>query len=136
MTFFGKRRNKIEDSDDKSDGHRKLTIDIEVEVTDGFPDPATAKNPITSIAIYDDVMDQYSVFLYDKTHSVESRTKDGTIIESYGSEQEMLQNFFRKYLEIKPTIITGWNIDYFDIPYLYNRCVQVMGEIKKSNQKY
>ena len=116
------------DSDDMSDGHRKLTIDIEVEVTDGFPDPAKADNPITSIAIYDDVMDQYSVFLYDKTHSVESRTKDGTIIESYGSEQEMLQNFFRKYLEIKPTIITGWNIDYFDIPYLYNRVVRVMGD--------
>ena len=30
-------------------------------------------------------------------------------------------------MEIKPTIITGWNIDTFDIPYLYNRAVQVLG---------
>ena len=24
-------------------------------------------------------------------------------------------------MEIKPTIISGWNTDFFDIPYLYNR---------------
>ena len=30
-------------------------------------------------------------------------------------------------MEIQPTIVTGWNIDFFDIPYLYNRSVQVLG---------
>jgi DNA polymerase elongation subunit (family B) len=32
------------------------------------------------------------------------------------------------YHEVQPTIITGWNIDFFDIPYLYNRLVKVVGE--------
>ena len=32
------------------------------------------------------------------------------------------------YYEIKPTIITGWNIDFFDIPYLYNRMCKILGE--------
>ena len=138
--------DRYTDSDDMSEGHRTMIIDIEVEVTDGFPDPATAKNPITSIAIYDDVMDEYSVFLYDQTNSVKSGVKNGTIIESYPTEQEMLQNFYRKYLEIRPTIITGWNIDYFDIPYLYNRttvavnqemanCLSPIGEVNWSTFK-
>ena len=43
--------DRYTDSDDMSEGHRTMIIDIEVEVTDGFPDPATAKNPITTIAI-------------------------------------------------------------------------------------
>ena len=30
-------------------------------------------------------------------------------------------------MEIQPTIITGWNIDGFDIPYLYNRTKRTMG---------
>ena len=42
----------------------------------------------------------------------------------------MLNKFLTKYQEIAPTIITGWNIDFFDIPYLYNRMVKVVGERK------
>ncbi len=29
---------------------------------------------------------------------------------------------------MRPTIITGWNTDGFDIPYLYNRSVQILGK--------
>ena len=39
----------------------------------------------------------------------------------------MLNKFFQKYLEIRPTIISGWNSEFFDIPYLYNRAVRVLG---------
>ena len=35
----------------------------EVEVEDGFPDPSIAAQKITSIAIHDDVADQYTVFV-------------------------------------------------------------------------
>jgi DNA polymerase elongation subunit (family B) len=40
----------------------------------------------------------------------------------------MLNAFLGKYCEIRPTIITGWNTDKFDIPYLYNRVVQLLGQ--------
>ena len=40
----------------------------------------------------------------------------------------MLNAFFGKYYEIRPTIITGWNIDNFDVPYLYNRATQLLGQ--------
>ena len=39
------------DSDEPSKDHRELFFDIEVEVTDGFPEPTKANNKITSIEI-------------------------------------------------------------------------------------
>ena len=42
-------------------------------------------------------------------------------------EKSLLYKFFAKWEEINPTIILGWNIDYFDNPYLYFRAKRVMG---------
>ena len=39
----------------------------------------------------------------------------------------MLQRFFARYREINPTIISGWNTEKFDVPYLYNRACKVVG---------
>ena len=36
--------------------------------------------------------------------------------------------FLNYYQSVDPTILTGWNIDFFDIPYLYNRIKRVCGE--------
>ena len=111
---------KYGDSDDVSKGHREMYFDIEVEVVDGFPDPAEAKNKITAIALYDKVVDKYSCFILGNVPNTD-------IVESFQSEEELLQRFYQKYLEIQPTIISGWNTDGFDIPYLYNRTVRVLG---------
>ena len=117
--------DQYSDSDEPSTGHREVYFDIEVEVKDGFPNPKIAANKITSIALYDKVMDEYSVYILS---SISNRKKDNVIIESFQSEEELLQRFYQKYLEINPTILSGWNIDGFDIPYLYNRTVRVLGE--------
>ena len=34
------------------------------------------------------------------------------------TEEELLDSFLEEYKLINPTILTGWNIDFFDIPYL------------------
>ena len=36
--------------------------------------------------------------------------------------------FIEKFREMDPDIIVGWNSDYFDIPYLYYRICNVLGE--------
>jgi len=109
------------DSDDVSEGHREVYFDIEVEVKDGFPDPKRAENKITAIAIYDKVTDKYSCFVLGNIPNTD-------VVESFNSEEELLQRFYQKYLEINPTILSGWNIDGFDIPYLYNRTTRVLGQ--------
>ena len=109
------------ESEEPSLGHREVYFDIEVEVTDGFPEPMKAENKITAIALYDKTMDKYSCFILGNVPNTD-------VVESFQSEEELLQRFYQKYLEINPTILSGWNIDGFDIPYLYNRTDRVMGK--------
>ena len=37
------------------------------------------------------------------------------------NEKQLLKTFLEEYKKIYPDIITGWNVDQFDITYLYNR---------------
>jgi len=119
--------DQYKDSDDMSTGHRIMTIDIEVEVTDGFPEPKQAKDRITSIAVYNSADDTYYAFALDEDKRLTLESKGNVVIESFDDEYSLLQRFLVKYMEFKPTIITGWNIDTFDMPYLYNRMSKVVG---------
>ena len=116
------------ESDEISLGHTRMYFDIEVEVTDGFPNPDTAPNKITSIAFYEDTMNQYYCYVLDEKGEIESYEKDDLIVEVFSTEEELLQKFFDKYSEIQPTILSGWNTDTFDIPYLYHRTSKVLDE--------
>ena len=120
------------DSDEPSVGHRTMIFDIEVEVTDGFPDPKKAENKITSIAFNDPVTEEYFCYVLDTDDKLklgESRTKkDLDTIVSFYDEYDLLNAFFKKYQEIQPTILTGWNIEFFDVTYLFNRTRQVLGQ--------
>ena len=116
------------DSDEISTGHRTLFLDIEVDVEDGFPTPEEAQNEITSIAIYDQAGDQKYVWILDKEGQVPSTKKGNFETISCPNEASLISKFLITYYEIMPTLITGWNIDFFDIPYLYNRICRVLGE--------
>jgi len=117
--------DKYLESDEPSVGHRELIIDIEVESSKGFPSPQKADNEVTAIALYDKTADEYTCLILGK---VTNKKRDNVVIESFGTETELLQRFFQKYLEIAPTIISGWNTNGFDIPYIYNRTKKIMGE--------
>ena len=118
------------DSDDVSEGHRIMIFDIEVEVTDGFPDVRRANNKITSIAFNDSILDKYYCYVLDPLSKLETDVKsaNGEIIVSFKDEYDLLNAFFKKYMEIQPTILTGWNIEFFDISYLYNRASQIVSQ--------
>ena len=60
----------------------------------------TAENKITAIALYDRVTDKNSCFILGNVPNTD-------VVESFQSEEELLQRFYQKYLEINPTIITG-----------------------------
>ncbi len=116
--------DRYSESEEPSKGHKEVYFDIECEVTDGFPEPLKAENKITSIALYDKISDDYFVFILA---DISKYQKGNVYVEPFQSEEELLQRFYQKYLEINPTILSGWNIDGFDIPYLYNRTVRVLG---------
>ena len=122
------------DSDLPSKGHRVMTFDIEVEMITGLPNTREAQNEITAIAAHDGATGVFDVFVLDKHKKVKNNannfSKDGrkVVIHIYDNEKNLLLAFLNYYEEINPTILTGWNIDFFDIPYLYNRLKNVCGE--------
>ena len=124
----------IYDSDLPSNGHRVMTFDIEVEMISGLPNTKEAQNEITSIASHDGATKLFDVFVLDKERKIKNHkdefTKDGRTahVHVFDNERNLLLAFLNYYEEVNPTILTGWNIDFFDIPYLYNRIKNVCGE--------
>ena len=118
------------DSDEVSEGHKTLIFDIEVEVTQGFPNIKKAENKITSIAFNDPILNTYFCYVLDPSSELETDVKrtNGDIIVSFKDEYDLLNAFFKKYMEIQPTILTGWNVEFFDVSYLYNRTCQILGQ--------
>ena len=121
------------DSDEPSTGHVILTYDIECEMESGLPDPQEAKNEITSIALHDSATNQYWVLVMDKEGILEEKTTDKCIVIPFRDERDMLMKYLELYEYINPSIVTGWNIDYFDTPMLYNRIKRLLGE-KQANR--
>tara|TARA_R110001592_G_scaffold215548_5_gene468916 strand:- start:16697 stop:19213 length:2517 start_codon:yes stop_codon:yes gene_type:complete len=115
------------DSDIPSEGHVILTYDIECEMTSGLPNPEEATNELTSIALHDSATNQYWVLVMDKAGEMSEKTTDKAIVLPFRTEEDMLMKYLELYEMINPTIVTGWNIDYFDTPMLYNRIKRLLG---------
>lgn len=112
--------------DTPSKSHIELFFDIEVDSANGLPDIQNPENAITAISYYDKITKTYTALILDTSGDIEDteyETIDGEWIKihSFHSEEDLLEHFMDAYIEMHPTIVTGWNIDGFDIPYLYNR---------------
>jgi DNA polymerase elongation subunit (family B) len=116
------------DSDEISINHRRAYIDIEVDSVGGYPNTEDPIKEVTAIALLDESKDTYYCFILDKDGVVQNENKDNTIILPYLNEEDLLVAFLKKWDEVKPTIVSGWNIDGFDFPYLHARLVRVLGE--------
>ena len=117
-----------EDSDDSSTGHRVVYYDIEVSTEGGFPTVDEADKEITAIALYDAATEQYTAFILDKEQRLQDYKKDNIEVRGFQDEDSLLMHFLTKWEEIQPTIATGWNIDEFDTPYVFNRIKRVLGD--------
>lgn len=115
------------DSDEVSDGHREVFFDIEVEHEEKYPDIEKADMEITSIALYERTVDEHYVFILDRNDEIEPFEKAGVVVVPFLHEADLLESFLDKWQEMNPSIVSGWSIDKFDIPYLYRRIRRVLG---------
>jgi DNA polymerase elongation subunit (family B) len=97
-------------------------IDIEVGSENGFPDPYVAQEPITAICIKY-VGGQTIVF-----GCGDYVTQGNEIYIKCSDETTLIKKFFQLWQDKCPDIISGWNIKFFDIPYIYNRTTRLLGE--------
>ena len=115
------------ETDDIAENVTILTLDIEVSGEGGYSTAWDTTNEITSMVLYDNKTKNYNVLLLDKTNNVKNRKTDKYILEAFSSEKDLILRFFELYLSIQPDILTGWNIDGFDMPYIYNRTKKILG---------
>jgi len=110
--------------------HNILFFDIEIEIggalTPEFIKAATM--PITSIALLDKTLKQKICFIVDKSGEMESIIEPDRQIIPCRSEKELIQKFLNKWEELDPTIVVGYHSAYFDVPYLYYRIGNILGE--------
>jgi DNA polymerase elongation subunit (family B) len=107
-----------------------INIDIETDTTDGFPDPEIAQSPVTTITLKHNEI--YWVFGY-ACNRVDAKYKHGEFTTTRKDvryikcvdEKDMLVKFVGLWREIDPDIVTGWNVQFYDIPYLVNRLARV-----------
>ena len=101
-----------------------VTIDIEVECENGFPKPEDAAEPMLSITIKNH--QTKSIIVWGIGEFVTDR-EDITYVQCE-SEVHLLKEFLIFWERHIPDIVTGWNTEFFDIPYLVNRIRNVFDE--------
>ena len=97
-------------------------VDIEVGSENGFPDPYLALEPITAICVkyFDGTCVVFGCGDYEiKGTEQYFKCKD---------EYSLCKNFINYWHQNCPDVITGWNIKFFDMPYLVNRLRKILDE--------
>ena len=101
-----------------------VTIDIEVECENGFTAVRTADEPMLSITVKNHQNKKIVVW---GIGDFETDRDDITYIKCQ-SEVHLLKEFLIFWEKHQPDVITGWNTEFFDIPYICNRIKQLFGE--------
>jgi len=97
-------------------------IDIEVGSENGFPHPETASEPITAICL------KYVGGITYVFGCGDYKVQGKEIYVQCRDEATLIKRFIKVWTENYPDIISGWNIKFFDFPYIINRIRKVLGE--------
>jgi len=100
-----------------------VTIDIETKSENGFPDVESASEEVLLITIQDYTSKKiitWGVGPFNNTH-------DNVDYRQCDSEHHLLSSFIQWWIENTPDVVTGWNCEFFDMPYLAGRLNRVLG---------
>ena len=100
-----------------------FSMDIEVACENGFPDVEASAEEMLCITIKD--MNTKEVFVWGTR---EFNPPEGVEFFVFWTEQEMLNHFVRWWAENTPDVLTGWNVNLYDVPYICRRVNRVLGE--------
>jgi len=100
-----------------------VSLDIETKTENGFPDIPTASEEILLITLQDNKTKE--IVTFGRQPVGNSGDVDYRCFEN---EAQMLKEFLIYWQDNCPDVVTGWNINFFDIPYLIRRIEYVLGE--------
>lgn len=123
-------------SKNQTEDFRKFSIrysflDIEVESIE-FPEASIAKYPVTLITVYDSKTKKFYVFSCKEMNikfnkETDYVSDDDVVLLPFDNEKLMLKSFIMMMRKWDFDVISGWNSDIFDIPYLINRITRLLG---------
>ena len=105
-------------------------IEVDFDPEKGFSPTSDPFNPVTAISCYLDWLDQcFTLVIAPKHMSPETAQEivgefDNTIL--FKNEKDMFDVFFQ--LIEDADVLTGWNSEGYDIPYMVNRVTRVMSK--------
>ena len=103
---------------------RIFNIDIETAAENGFPDVESADQEILAISIKDSYTGRIVVFGARPFNNTDSEVD----YMHFRTEESMMSAFLQYWNENYPDVITGWNVQLFDIPYIARRITRILGE--------
>ena len=105
-------------------GMNIMSLDIEVACENGFPNVRECAEEMLSITVQDYQTRKLKVF---GTRPYKNTRKDVEFILCDG-EQHLLRCFLDYWIQNFPDILTGWNVDGYDVPYICGRLERLFGE--------
>ena len=115
------RKEFSDEVDYHIDQMKIYALDIEVQCENGFPDVEAAAEEMLSITIKDMVTKKFYIWAIR-----EFETEHEHYI--YDSERDMLKGFLEWWVHNTPDILTGWNVNLYDVPYIARRLNRILGE--------
>ena len=99
-------------------------LDIETYSVDSFPNPEDPTHEVTVITCYDSLTKTFHTFGV-KPYNGENKNIKYVHCKT---ERELFVKFIEYLKKDYPDIMSGWNSEFFDIPYIINRCTRILGE--------
>ena len=99
---------------------KMYAMDIEVQCENGFPDVEAAAEEMLSITIKDMVTKKFYIWAVK-----DFNTEHKKFI--FDTEREMLMHFIDWWVKHTPDILTGWNVNLYDVPYICRRVKRILG---------
>ena len=100
------------------------TIDIETKSEEGFPDVESANEEVLLITLQDFNTKQITTWGVGPFNN----KRDNVNYLQFADEHSMLSAFINWWMEYTPDVVTGWNCEFFDLPYLAGRISRILGE--------
>ena len=106
-----------------------ISLDIEVQSENGFPDVESAAEKLLCITVKDF---NTKKFITWGVREYDNKRDDVEFIWCK-DEQNLLLRFLQYWVENTPDVVTGWNVYLYDIPYLARRIDRVLSEKHKKS---
>ena len=101
-----------------------ITLDIEVASEEGFPDVESCSEEILAISIQNYNTKRIITWGIKPFENKQENVK----YVQCNSEYDLLNSFIHYWSQQTPEVITGWNVQLYDIPYIAKRLNRILNE--------